>query len=939
MKNLYKKSLSLLSLVLMVMTGCSKKESEVKPIADRFQIVDTKSAVNGNLVDGTALTASNTFTLAYLNAAPGTSATISAEAINGLSIDPTPVTLSGNATVDVPLKGIPASDGTFTMTVKIDLGGTTYICTKIFNVDLPNITAITSSLPLAKLFNVNVVTSVNFEIYPRSTVLTITAPANTTVEVISTSPKGRTLKITPTSQFTAGDLVVTSTFMALPPLVQTIKLTAFSKGDGTATTPFELTDADRLNRVAYGLNYSYILANDITQATSTATGVVFAGTLDGNGKKISGCTINAATTDKLGYFGELSTSAVVKNLTLDNLNITGQSNIGGLAGINRGTVTNVIINGNLTGTTFVGGITGNNFGTIASCDISAFNVTGSNNIASLTPTVNSGSLQNANVILVVPTTLPTTMYGVSTPQAADFSFAPSTGTVTVVTTPANLTTAPIGGTQKLTLTPLTGFISGDLTVSLQSNKLSVLRTIKIFSKTQGSIFDAGDGSVGSPYLISTAAALDAVRNDVTKNYKIVNDITLTGQWVPIPSFSGSIDGQGFKVNNMTITTAITNDGWVNTNTGTIKNIRFANVNCNTSAPFGVVAGKNNGGTIQNVMVSGTVTSTNTVDVLGGIVGELAAGGKVTQCYTNLTMVASCGMVGGLVGRLTTSSGSTAEISFSTATGSIEENASKNRIGGILARAEGTVVGGGIVKNCLATLSITATGTATAVNVNGVGGIFGADQNAGIVPIDQCMFTGTISAGFSIGGIAGVGSSITNCLVVGMGPGNAFPTLRSTGVPQTGNIGGIAGTNKVKLVNCVVKNATFKAAATTNLMPVAGMVSTYQNGGYTANSFVGSTSLEGSPTPPNGDYIFRIAGTAGNSPGANAGNYAAASVTTALRTTAVGNDAAGLDGATANTTTQTFFQSTMGFDYSIWKTDTDGYPTLQHAGYNGGLATL
>jgi len=922
---------------MAVSSGCKKQDNEVKPMADRFQVVDTKSTVNGNLVDGTALTKTNTFTLTYLNAPSNTSAVISAEAVNGLSIDATTVTLSGSASVDVPLKGIPASDGTFTMTVKIDVAGTIYICTKIFNVDLPNITAITSTLPTAKVFNVNVVTNIDFEIYPKSTVLTIAAPANTTVEVVSTSPKGRTLKITPTSQFVAGDLVVTSTFMALPPLVQTIKLTAFSKGDGTDAAPFEITDADRLNRLSYGLTYSYKLANDVAQATSNASAIVFSGTLDGNGKKISGCTINSATTDKLGYFGEIAATGTIKNITFDNLNVTGQNNTGGVAGVNRGTITNVTVNGNCTGGTFVGGIAGNNFGTIATCDVSAFNVSGTNNIANLTPTVNSGSVQNSNVILIAPATFPTTVYGVSSAQNVDFSFAPSDGTIAVKTVPTNLTAAPVSGQQKLTLTPLAGFVSGDLGISLQKDKLSILRTVKIFSKTQGSIFDAGDGSVGSPYLISTSAALDAVRNDVTKNYKIVNDITLTGTWVAIPTFSGSIDGQGFKVNNLTMNTIVANDGWVNTNTGTIKNIRFLNVNCTTSAAFGVVAGKNNGGTIQNVIVGGTVTSINTGDVLGGITGELAAGGKVTQCYTNLTMVASCGMVGGLVGRLTTATGSVAEISFSTATGSIEENASKNRIAGILGRAEGTVVGGGIVKNCLATLTIAATG-ANAVNVNGVGGIFGADQTAGIVPIDQCMFTGTISAGFSIGGIAGVGSTITNCIVVGQGAANLLPTLRSTGTPATGNIGGIAGTNKVKLVNCVVKNATLKAAATTNLMPVAGMVSTYQSGGYTSNSFVASTSLEGSTTPPNGDYVFRIAGTAGNTPGVNGGNYATSSVTAALRSTAFGNDAAGLDGANASTTTQAFFQTTLGFDYSIWKTDTDGYPTLQRAGYNGGLAT-
>ncbi|HYK55247.1 MAG TPA: hypothetical protein VEV15_02140, partial [Flavisolibacter sp.] len=411
-------------------------------------------------------------------------------------------------------------------------------------------------------------------------------------------------------------------------------------------------------------------------------------------------------------------------------------------------------------------------------------------------------------------------------------------------------------------------------------------------------------------------------------------ISLSKIWVTIPNFSGSLDGKGYSVNGLVINSTSAYDGFINTNTGTIKNIQFLNVACSANNSFGVISGKNSGGTIQNVIVSGSVTSTSSSDVLGGIPGELDNGGKLTQCNVKLAITAPCGMVGGIAGRLTTTAGKTAEISFCTSAGSINITAAKNRIGGILGRAEGGLLAGGIIKNCVSSMDISSTG-ATAGSANGMGGIFGADQNAGIVPIDQCMFTGSVVTGFSLGGIAGVGSSITNCIVAGQ-PGTPL-LLSSIGAsPATGLAGGIAGTNKTKLINCVVKNVAIKASVSPSTLPMGGVVSTYQNNGYSTGCLVANTSLEGSNTVPNSNNVYRIAGTAGSAPG-NSKNYVGSGVTAQYRTANVPfvEDPNGLDGSFNSTITQSFLQG-IGFDFSIWKIDADGYPTLKNAGYNGGL---
>jgi len=936
-KHFFIKVICLGILAMTILQACKKDNDQPKSLPDRMEIIDTKSTINGNLVESLTLNANNTFTLSFKNAPTGTSAVISAEAVNGISIPESTVELNGTTSVTVPLSGKPGTDGTFVLVVNIKVNGTTYVCSKEFYVDLATVTAIEFPLTETPIFNVNKVTDIDFDIYPKSTAFTIVTAPNLTAEIINVSATKRTLRITPNGQFTTGIVAVTANFMAITPVTRTISCNAFAAGSGTLAAPFEIPDADRMNRIASALTSNFKLTNDFTQITATTSGSTFSGTIDGNGKTITGLMLTSIT-DKSGLFAELGESASIKNLILKNVNVSGQNNTAALTGVNRGSVSNVTVSGTVSGGLFVGGISGNNYGSITTSDVSGLNIKGLNNIGSLTGGVNSGSTQTSNVTLLLPETFPTEVYGIASAKTADFTFAPSDGTIAVLTTPALLTASPVAGQQKLNLTPQAGFLSGDLQISMQKNNLSAIRTVKIFSKQAGSFFDGGDGSVASPYIISNESALDYVRNDGTKNYKIVANITLTKVWTPIPAFSGSLDGGKFKVTGLTINSTLANDGFINTNTGTIKDIQFLNVDCKTGAAFGVVTGKNAGGTIQNVVVTGAVLSTNTGDLLGGITGEISAGGKITQCYTNLNMSASCGMVGGIAGRLTTSTGAITEISYCTSTGNIEITASKNRIGGILGRAEGTV-SGGIIKNCLSTINITTT-TAASTTVNGVGGIFGADQNANIVPIDQCMFSGSITAGFSIGGIAGVGSSITNCMVKGKGPLAAQPMLSAASTtPATGNIGGIAGTNKTRLENCVVREATIKSVITPASLPNGGITSTYQNNGYTRNSFIANTSIEGSNSAPNWDNNFRISGTPANGNGANGNNYVGTGVSIAGRTSTIGDDQNGLDGQvkTQAQLTQSFFQG-IGYDFAIWKIDTDGYLSLRNVGYNGSLPT-
>ena len=123
------------------------------------------------------------------------------------------------------------------------------------------------------------------------------------------------------------------------------------------------------------------LADDITLPVVTDGGSNwtpiqgYAGTFDGNGKTITGLTINQSAKDNVGLFTSIAESGTVKNLTLDDVDITANSNVGAIAGENKGTIENCSVSGSVTGlsdNSFVGGIAGlHSEGTITDCHSSA----------------------------------------------------------------------------------------------------------------------------------------------------------------------------------------------------------------------------------------------------------------------------------------------------------------------------------------------------------------------------------------------------------------------------------------------------------------------------------------------------------------------------------------------------------------------------------------
>ena len=137
--------------------------------------------------------------------------------------------------------------------------------------------------------------------------------------------------------------------------------------------------AHQLQLVAMATGASYTLSGDL-DAAGTSGGDVwnssagfvpigsssapFTGTLDGLGHTISNLTIDLPSQGRTGLFGQVGSSGVVENLGLVNANVTGSSQVGALAGLSAGTLSNVYATGTVNGSSYTGGLLGVNNGTV-----------------------------------------------------------------------------------------------------------------------------------------------------------------------------------------------------------------------------------------------------------------------------------------------------------------------------------------------------------------------------------------------------------------------------------------------------------------------------------------------------------------------------------------------------------------------------------------------
>jgi len=272
---------------------------------------------------------------------------------------------------------------------------------------------------------------------------------------------------------------------------------------------------------------------------------------------------------------------------------------------------------------------------------------------------------------------------------------------------------------------------------------------------------AGAGTLASPYLITTAAELNAMRTARAAHYRLANDIDLSATvaweggrgWLPVGSatagerFTGSLDGGGHVIRNLAVNRPPdAYQGLFGYLDGAeVRDLRIENASIRGNQYTAILAGYTDGSLIEDVHASGEVSGGSDT---GGMVGRLGSG-----CDLNFVSfrgsVAGDGNTGGLAG----STVSANSIRHVWTTGSVRGG---NSVGGLIGNFRASLSG----VNCSLADAYSRASVSGTTNVGGAIG-YGYYNNVSRV-YSSGVVTGT---GSNIGGFIGVattGSNLRDC---------------------------------------------------------------------------------------------------------------------------------------------------------------------------------
>ena len=180
----------------------------------------------------------------------------------------------------------------------------------------------------------------------------------------------------------------------------------YSDGTGEPNDPYRIATAEDLNDIGNheeDWNKHFILVNDVNLAQYTGTQFnrigtswnnAFTGVFDGNDHKICNFTWDSNGISSVGLFGCVGSGGQIKNLGMENVDVNGKANVGGLVGDNWGSVSNCYSTGDVKGDLRVGSLVGFNLdGSVSNC-YSTGDVSGSDRVGGLVGANNLGSISN-----------------------------------------------------------------------------------------------------------------------------------------------------------------------------------------------------------------------------------------------------------------------------------------------------------------------------------------------------------------------------------------------------------------------------------------------------------------------------------------------------------------------------------------------------------------
>ncbi|GHV72504.1 hypothetical protein FACS1894201_02040 [Bacteroidia bacterium] len=260
-------------------------------------------------------------------------------------------------------------------------------------------------------------------------------------------------------------------------------------------------------------------------------------------------------------------------------------------------------------------------------------------------------------------------------------------------------------------------------------------------------FAGGSGTVQDPYQIATRAQLEAIKDNLTANYKLVTDIELAGtDWTPIAGvFTGRLFGEGHKLTNLSISSSAENVGLFSVlgDDAFINGIKIDGGTISSTATgdaavrIGSIAGYINGSNVS-IVECGNSAAISTVSAkvnsdsyaAGGIVGYVdATNTTINACY-NIGNINGGSRVGGILGSKAGSSQTNVTNCYSHATVSGTSSSTNDAIGGIVGSVADVAIN---IKNCYSAGNVIAKGSTRAI-----GGIAGGRNMSTKVTIENSV---------------------------------------------------------------------------------------------------------------------------------------------------------------------------------------------------------
>ena len=274
-------------------------------------------------------------------------------------------------------------------------------------------------------------------------------------------------------------------------------------------------------------------------------------------------------------------------------------------------------------------------------------------------------------------------------------------------------------------------------------------------------FSGGSGTSGDPYQLGSCADLQAIGSYMTSSYVLSSDISCLGtSFTPIgratwTKFSGSINGAGHTISDMSITCAAYYCGmFYHLYSGTISNLTFTDATVTSSADH--------------------------VGILAADAGYLGNKVTVNSVTVRSSSVSGTGTVGALIGTC-----QACLISNSTLASTVTVTGTSNYIGGFIGEV--------YAYNTSSQTAVSDSTSAATVNgrqsTGGIIGQFGRDNylaNSGVI---RTSSSGPVTGTDYVGGLVG---TMTGNTAPGINIENSFSTSNVAGNTRSG---GLVGWNR------------------------------------------------------------------------------------------------------------------------------------------------